>query len=125
MGFAGHAFRWTQTYGLLDLGTLGGLTGEATAINESEQIVGFSDTPAGTQHAFLWISTYGIADLNDLIPPGSGWELIEAHGINSDGEIVGWGFHNGNKRAFLLTTHPLVIQPPPLAPPTGLTGTVH
>jgi len=48
-------------------------------------------------------NTSVISDLNTLIPPGSGWELNEAEGINSAGEIVGLGIHNGLQRAYLLT----------------------
>ena len=42
-------------------------------------------------------------DLNDSIPPGSGWLLETARGINDAGQIVGYGDHNGLVSAFLLT----------------------
>ncbi len=42
-------------------------------------------------------------DLNKLIPPGSGWVLVEADGVNDSGQIVGMGMHNGQEHAFLLT----------------------
>src|SRR6185503_7829555 len=45
----------------------------------------------------------------DLIPQDSGWTLISARGINNQGQIVGFGTHNGQTRAFLLTPS----QPPP------------
>jgi hypothetical protein len=38
-----------------------------------------------------------------LIPGNSGWNLVVAYDINDSGQIVGWGYHNGLKRAFLLT----------------------
>jgi hypothetical protein len=41
-------------------------------------------------------------DLNALIPSGSGWELLEAYGINDSGEIVGEGLLNGRSHAFRL-----------------------
>jgi hypothetical protein len=33
----------------------------------------------------------------------SSWTLLVASGINNRGQIDGWGIHNGNYRAFLLT----------------------
>ena len=42
-------------------------------------------------------------DLNNLIPTNSGWELMEARGMNVSGQIVGWGMHGGHTNAFLLT----------------------
>jgi probable HAF family extracellular repeat protein len=53
---AGHAFRWTKSGGMLDLGTLPGRTfSEATAINDLGQVA--SEASTATQlHAFLWTS---------------------------------------------------------------------
>jgi probable HAF family extracellular repeat protein len=42
-------------------------------------------------------------DLNTLIPPGTGWTLDQANGINDAGEIVGYGAKKGQQHAFLLT----------------------
>jgi hypothetical protein len=42
-------------------------------------------------------------DLNDLLPPGSGWELTTALGINGAGQIVGGGLLDGREHAYLLT----------------------
>lgn len=42
-------------------------------------------------------------DLNSLIPEDAGWTLEEASGINDRGQIVGYGLHNGQERAFLMT----------------------
>jgi hypothetical protein len=44
--------------------------------------------------------------LQTRIPAGSGWTLLVAGGINSGGQIDGWGIHNGNYRAFLLNPVP-------------------
>jgi hypothetical protein len=41
-------------------------------------------------------------DLNDLVGPGSGWELRAAEGINDRGAITGYGRYAGETRAFLL-----------------------
>jgi probable HAF family extracellular repeat protein len=58
-----------------------------------------------------------MSDLNDLIPPGSGLTLRSASAINNAGQIVGYGAHNGQFRAFLLTPD----SPAASAP----AGTVH
>jgi probable HAF family extracellular repeat protein len=47
-------------------------------------------------------------DLNNLLPPNSGWELTQALGINDKGQIVGYGTHDGQIRAFLLTPRWLI-----------------
>ena len=58
-------------------------------------------------HAFMVTNALGgmvhMMDLNDMIPTNSGWELMEARGINGSGQIVGWGMHAGHTDAFLLT----------------------
>src|SRR5437899_436929 len=41
-------------YAITDLGTLGGPSSEANAINNRGQIVGKADTAKGFTHAFLW-----------------------------------------------------------------------
>ena len=53
--------------------------------------------------AFLWDKTYRLQDLNNLIDPKAGWRLVRAEDINENGWIVGTGWFNGNRRAFLLT----------------------
>ena len=49
-----HAFRWTASGGMQDLGTLGGTNSYASAINAPGQVTGFADTAGGALHAFLW-----------------------------------------------------------------------
>lgn len=72
-------------------------------INNSGQVVGFFETDDGDYHAFLYTDKDGMVDLNTLLPNGSGWELQLAHAISDNGQIVGWGVLNGQRRAFLLT----------------------
>ncbi len=91
----------------VDLGTLGGTNSVAYCLNEAGTAVGMSGMAAGMPHAFMATNVLGgmvrMADLNTLIPTNSGWELMEARGINTSGQIVGWGMHGGHTNAFLLT----------------------
>jgi probable HAF family extracellular repeat protein len=89
-----------------DLGTFAGKfsTLWGFAINDSGVAVGQS-TFQDTYHAFVYRSGT-IKDLNTLIPPGSGWELNEAEGINSAGQIVGLGMHK--RAAACVSTHSAV-----------------
>ena len=75
---------------------------DASAINNSGQVVGYVKVADDSRHAYLWQNGQKI-DLNSLLPPGSDWELQEAHGINNEGQIVGEGNHNAKLRAFLMT----------------------
>ena len=101
---SGHAFIANcATCPLKDLGTFAGNTSTVWgfAINDSGIVVGQS-TFAGTYHAYVY-SNGKIKDLNGMIPSGSGWVLIDAHGINATGQIVGTGTHNGQEHAYMLT----------------------
>jgi hypothetical protein len=112
-----HAVVWipleangTSIASMLDLGTLGGPDSLASDIRDTEDlsthfIVGNSTTPAGQRRAVLWMvngSSVELYDLNSLIPPKSGWVLTHASKINSGGQILGWGLHNGVTHGFLL-----------------------
>ncbi len=95
---------------LINLGSLGGTQGDALSINESGQIVGFSNLASGVAHATLWQNGQ-LSDLNDLLVNGTGWVLNQATGINESGQIIGFGtFTNGlgqqETRAFLLESVP-------------------
>ena len=85
----------------VDLGSLGGYS-VAHDIDNLGRVVGESATSTGRTHAFLWQDAQ-MTDLNDLLPPGSGWELIRATAINDAGQIVGQGILDGQRRPFMLT----------------------
>ena len=82
-----HAFRWTKTGGIEDLGTLpGDSLSIAWSVNEQGQIVGQSIGSSGSR-AVIWQNGV-ITDLNTLIPAGP-VSLVYANDINVAGEIVG------------------------------------
>lgn len=53
--------------GMIDLGTLDGKSSNASAINDSGEVVGNSETANGDSHAFLY-SHDGMTDLSLLAP---------------------------------------------------------
>jgi probable HAF family extracellular repeat protein len=75
----------TVAYSIKNLGTLGGNSGAASAINASGQVVGRAMTAAGVQHAFLY-SGDKMHDLGTL----PGYACSRATGINASGQVVGW-----------------------------------
>lgn len=97
--FAGnsvHAFLWTSSGGMHDLGTLGNSQGYASAINNSGQITGYT-LNGSPSHAFLWTSAGGMLDLGTFGGRSSG-----AYGINDSGQVVGGAYNSsGYGRAFL------------------------
>jgi probable HAF family extracellular repeat protein len=99
------------------LPTLGGVAGSGTAISSNDQVVGTSETSTGAEDGFSWSngtmtdlgSTFSPAavndsgmivggafvysngtlqNLNNLIPPGSGYQIQSATRINDNGQIV-------------------------------------
>jgi probable HAF family extracellular repeat protein len=104
----GHAFSWTRASGFQLLHTPGNVgTSNAVAVNDDAQTVGSAQVGKDSFgfplfHAVGW-QDGKFCDLNKLLPRGSGWELVTASAINSRGEVLGNGVHNGNSRAFLLT----------------------
>ena len=86
-----HAFRWTTSQGMRDLGTLGGTDSFAFLLNERGQIAGmsFTNTAANsstgypTLDPFLW-ENGKMLDLGTL-----GGTSGVANGLNNRGEVVG------------------------------------
>jgi probable HAF family extracellular repeat protein len=82
------AFLWTGI--LTDLGTLGGNIRYAYGINNSKQIVGWSQTSdVFYDHAFLWDKDNKMQDLGGLPGAGSPSFYSHAYGINDFGQVVG------------------------------------
>lgn len=91
----------------------------ANGINSAGTIVGTSGN-----RAVLWRpATHVIVDLTAALDEtGEGWLLVEATAINHHGQIVGYGLHNGEMHAFLLTpaaSVPRVTGVSPGTPPVS------
>jgi hypothetical protein len=79
--------------------------GTAYGINNQGQSAGFSGQGFDdvlTSHSLLWENGVMI-NLQTRIPADSGWVLEQACSINDRGQIGGFGWHNGELRAYLLT----------------------
>jgi probable HAF family extracellular repeat protein len=111
-----HAVLWNNGTAT-DLGTFGGPQASAAAINNNGQVAGWAQTSTDADHGFLYsngtmtdlglnffpaaINDNGVIvggneiysggtlqDLNNLIPPGSPYQIMYATGINNNGQIV-------------------------------------
>ena len=74
----------TRTVTVVDIGTLGGDSARAVAVNDRNQVVGCSTAANGETHAFLWQAATGMADLGTL---GGGYSCATA--INAHGLVAG------------------------------------
>jgi probable HAF family extracellular repeat protein len=82
-----HAFFWTDSTGMLDIGKL--LPSEtrsssATAVNDLDKVVGVCQTNDRPTKAFTWTAAGGIEYLNSLVGEAG------TYGINNSGIIVGY-----------------------------------
>jgi probable HAF family extracellular repeat protein len=87
-----HAFLWTESDGIVDLGTLPAPlndNSDAWGINKERQVVGSSCDVDGNCHAYLWQGG-AMSDLNDLVD--SDLVLIAAYDIDDRGRITGQAF---------------------------------
>jgi probable HAF family extracellular repeat protein len=97
-----HGFLYDGTT-ISDLGALGADTNSSTArgVNNSGMVVGDSNG-----HGFLYLNGR-MFDLNDLIAPDSGFAIVNAYGINDQGQIIAFGtdasFKTDGRHALLLT----------------------
>lgn len=86
-----RAFLWTQATGMHDLGVLpGGSSSRALGINDMGTVVGSSTSSSG-DHAFVWTKEAGMRDLNGAASVTLGVVFVEAHAINSKGQILVMG----------------------------------
>jgi len=106
-----HAFVWTATTGVVDLGTLGGKDSRAVAATEWGRVAGTSTDASGRNRAFtLQLGPDGTAGaMHDLgtLCTSEGVEQIcgsqsFAAAMNGFGDVVGWSEISGGKvHAFL------------------------
>lgn len=92
---------------VVDLGHLAGFAEtEANAINDMGVIVGMAYPTDPFDVAHAWVRFDGtIRDLNDLVDLGDDWQvLVNATGINANGDIVGTGItKDGTLAGFVVT----------------------
>lgn len=78
-GIESHAFFWSQTRGMQDLGSLGGWFSRANGLNDQGWVSGVSRVADGSRHAFVYRPGHGMVDLG----PGI------AGDINNRGVVIG------------------------------------
>ncbi len=97
-----RAFRWTQTGGMVNLGTLAGkASSSADAMSgDGNTVVGHAYSGSTDLRAFRWNAADGIQDLGTL--PGYTW--LQANDATHDGSlIVGVAVASGTPRAWKWT----------------------
>ena len=117
---AHHAFLYNGRT-MQDLGTLGGTHSYSRDINDSGQVVGWSDDTSNNNRAFLYDGE-NMLDLCALVDcVSAGWEyLYEAWAINANGDITGYGRIDGQDHAFLVSVSSEPEPEPESLPPSVL-----
>lgn len=91
-----HAFRWTQTGGMVDLGVLSGTNSSvAIATNSDGSVVVGVSASASTDYAFRWTQATGMQNLNVLLASAgvnmTGITLQTAQAISANGQFIAGG----------------------------------
>jgi len=74
--------------------------GGALAVNDLGDMAGFYTLTSGQRSAMAWTREGGLVDLNTLAAASDGWALRMALGINDQRQVVGFGLHGADVRAF-------------------------
>jgi RHS repeat-associated protein len=103
-----RGFRYTDGKGFEELGTLGGASSRANALDEFGTVFGSAQLgtspPTGYRrlgHAVKFDDSVGLFDLNNYLDPSLDWTLIAANDATHD-YVVGGGDHAGIIRPFRL-----------------------
>ena len=87
-----HAFAWTRKDGMVDLGTLGGLSSTVASgvvgsrpVNDHGEVIGNSDTPDRRSVPFVWTKHAGMVRLE----PPEEFFVCSATAIDDHGRIFG------------------------------------
>lgn len=88
-----EAWRWSEQSGLVSLGRLNGAAwSRAFGVSaDGTTIVG--ESPVGGDDAFLWKPGMGMRPLGEFLENVlhlnlSGWQLVTAHDVSADGEVI-------------------------------------
>ena len=97
-GSVQRAFRWTESGGMVDLGSLGGTITRANAVSgDGQVVVGESALANGSPRAFLWTAQGGMQQLP--VPPGTTGSRATA--VADDGATVVGEYGFGTNRAYI------------------------
>lgn len=108
-GVNSRPFIWDEVGGMLEVPLLAGTSqGGGRGVNASGWVVGTMSSATSIPFLFDGATTYA---LNDLIPAGSGWDLVSgtsngAFGIGDNGSITGRGLLNGQVTGFVMVLVP-------------------
>lgn len=89
-----HAFRWTTTGGIQDLGALGDWSSAADVSADGTVVVGSATPPppGGLTMAFRWTPSSRMQNLNTVLRnlgvSTGGWQLVFATGVSADGTVI-------------------------------------
>ena len=94
-----HAFLWSPTKGMVDLGTFNGVNPTPVAINNAGQVIATSWTSENSRRGYFWSAIDGTIDL-----AGTSGPLALPNAINNLGQVVGTAWTGSNSTyAFLWT----------------------
>lgn len=91
-----HPVLWRNGVEVLDLGTLGGTFGSASAVNNQQVVVGSATKATGETSAFVW-SAGRMTDLNTMVPKrflNAGNRLDGANRISDQGVILAYALQS-------------------------------